>query len=132
VIANWMRRWLGSRGERAAEDYLVALGYRILFRGHRSRRGELDLVALDGKQLVFVEVKTRTGHEAGHPVEAVGPEKQRKLTELALAFLKKHKLLDHSARFDVVAITWPQDRKEPAVQHYRNAFEPTAKFQMFA
>ena len=131
-MAGWLRRWLGNRGEQAAERYLAAQGLRILKRGLRSRRGELDLIALDGKQIVFVEVKTRLDHDAGHPVETVGPEKQRKLTELALAFLKKHKLLGHSARFDIVAITWPENQRDPTIEHYRNAFEASGRFQMFA
>ena len=126
------RRWLGDRGERAAERHLAAQGLRILKRGLRSRRGELDLVALDGRQVVFVEVKTRFDHAAGHPVEAVGIEKQRKLTDLALAFLKKHKLLGYSARFDIVAITWPEGQEEPTIQHYRNAFDASGRFQLFA
>jgi putative endonuclease len=131
-VASWMPRWLGNRGESAAEQYLIAQGFRILRRGLRTRRGELDLVALDGRQLVFVEVKTRLDHLAGHPAEAVGLDKQRKLTQLALEFLKKHGLLEHSARFDVVAITWPKNQAEPTVEHFRNAFEPPGRFQMFA
>jgi putative endonuclease len=62
----------------------------------------------------------------------VGLDKQRKLTELALEFLKKHNLLDHSARFDVIAVTWPKHQVEPTVEHFRNAFEPPGRFQMFA
>lgn len=131
-MAGWLRRWLGNRGERAAERYLASQGFRILKRGLRSRRGELDLVALDGRHVVFIEVKTRLDHDAGHPAESVGPEKQRKLTELALAFLKKHGLLGHSARFDVVAVTWPQKQDEPTIEHFRNAFEASGKFQMFS
>ena len=131
-MLGMIRRLLGNRGERAAERYLAGLGYRIVARGLRGRRGELDLVALDGRQVVFVEVKTRLDHAAGHPVEAVGPDKQRKLTELALEFLKKHKLLEHAARFDIVAITWPDGQREPEIEHFRNAFEPPGRFQMFA
>jgi putative endonuclease len=127
-----MRRWLGSRGETEAEKYLAARGFRILRRGLRSRRGELDLVALDGRQVVFVEVKTRLDHLAGHPAEAVGPEKQRKISLLALEFLKKHGLLEHPARFDVVAITWPSGQEKPIIEHFKNAFEPPGRFQMFA
>ena len=130
-MPGWFRRLLGNRGEQAAERYLKAQGLRILKRGLRSRRGELDLVALDGRQVVFVEVKTRLDHNAGHPVESVGPDKQRKLTELALAFLKKHGLLESSARFDIVAVTWPQNQEEPTIEHFRNAFEPPGRFQMF-
>ena len=131
-MLGFVRRMLGNRGEQAAERFLTGLGYRIVARGLRSRRGELDLVAIDGRTVVFIEVKTRLDHTAGHPVEAVGPDKQKKLTELALAFLKKHKLLEHSARFDIVAITWPENQKEPTIDHYRNAFEPPGRFQMFS
>jgi putative endonuclease len=131
-MPGFLKRLLGDRGERTAERYLAGQGMRILARGLRSRRGELDLVALDAQQIVFVEVKTRLDHHAGHPVEAVGPDKQRKLTELALAFLKKHKLLDRPARFDVVAITWPEGQTEPKIEHFRNAFEAAGRFQLFA
>lgn len=131
-MAGWLRRCLGNRGERVAEQYLVKQGLRVLARRLRSRRGELDLVALDGQQVVFVEVKTRLDHRAGHPVEAVGPDKQRKLTELALEFLKKHRLLGQPARFDIVAITWPENQREPKIEHFRNAFEAAGRFQMFA
>jgi putative endonuclease len=131
-LAGWLGRLLGNQGERAAERYLAHQGYRILARGLRSRIGELDLVALDGRQIVFVEVKTRAHHLAGHPVEAVDLSKQRKLTTLALAYLKKHRLLEQSARFDVIAITWPKHRAEPTIEHFRNAFEPPGQFQMFS
>jgi putative endonuclease len=128
----WLRRLLGNRGERAAERFLSSRGLRIIARGLRTRRGELDLVALDGRQVVFIEVKTRLDHQAGHPAEAVDAAKQRKLVALALQFLKKHGLLDHSARFDIVAVTWPADRAEPVIEHYRNAFESPDRFQMFS
>jgi putative endonuclease len=123
---------LGKRGERAAEKYLQGLGYYILARGERDRIGELDLVAADGRTVVFVEVKTRTSHDAGHPGEAIDEEKQRRLTRVALSYLKRHDLLECSARFDVVAVTWPESAKRPLVEHIRNAFEPIGKGQMFA
>ena len=95
----------GGRGERAAARFLRRRGFRILLRGYRTTRGEIDLVARDGETLVFVEVKTRS---RGMPAEAVTPEKQRRLTLAALHFLKRHGLLDRPrevpCRFDVVAI----------------------------
>jgi putative endonuclease len=123
---------LGGKGEEAVEGYLRAAGFRILARGWRSRIGELDLVALDRQCVVFVEVKTRTGHEAGHPSEAVTPAKQRKLTSLALQYLKAHGLLNRPARFDVVSVTWPAGEPKPRIEHFRNAFEASGKFQMYA
>ena len=131
--ALWRRyRSLGQRGERAADRWLRRHGYKIVARGDRGRLGELDLVAVDGRTVVFVEVKTRRTHSAGHPAEAVGPEKQKRLTRLALAFLKRHELLNHSARFDVLAITWPDTARKPTIAHIKNAFEAVGRGQMFS
>ena len=110
IISHWRRRLfppktLGQRGEEAAARYLRRRRYKILARGHRFRLGELDLVALDGRTIVFVEVKTRESAEVGHPSEAVDHDKQRKLTQMALSFLKRHRLLEYPTRFDVIAIT---------------------------
>jgi putative endonuclease len=58
--------------------------------------------------------------------------KQRRLTELALHFLQKHRLLDRPARFDILALSWPGDQREPAVAHYHNAFEAVGRFQMYS
>ena len=92
-LAQWGGT-LGQRGERAAARYLRSRGYKIVAAGDRTMLGELDLVAVDGRTVVFVEVKTRESHEAGHPVEAVDADKQARLTRLALAYLKRHDLLE--------------------------------------
>ena len=126
-------RIFGDRGERAAARYLKRQGMRILARQHRSRLGEIDLVALDAGCVVFVEVKTRASDAAGRPEEAVTAAKQRQLTRLALEYLKRRGWLGRkSARFDVVAVTWPADRRRPEIVHYRNAFEPTGVDGMFS
>lgn len=113
---------LGDLGEDAAARFLERLGYTIVARGYRDRLGELDLVAVDERTVVFVEVKTRRSHEAGHPFEAITFDKQRRLTRLARAFIQKHELERYSSRFDVVAVTWP-DKGEPQIEHVINAFE---------
>ncbi|MEX2114541.1 MAG: YraN family protein [Pirellulales bacterium] len=133
VRAAWRRyRSLGERGERAAAGYLRRQGYKIVGRGERDLFGELDLVAVDDRTVVFVEVKTRTSHDAGHPAAAVGPEKQKRLTRLALAYLKRHDLLECKARFDVLAITWPANARQPTIDHIKNAFEAVGRGQMFS
>src|SRR6478672_12905296 len=109
------QRPLGRRGEDAAARYLQMLGYVIVARGHRDNIGEIDLIAVDGRTLVFIEVKTRTSHDAGHPADAVDDAKQRRLTRLALSYMKRHDLLECQARFDVVAVTWPSDRGRPLI-----------------
>lgn len=94
---------LGADGENVAACYLRKQGYRILARGHRQRLGEVDLIALDGSVIVFVEVKTWRSGSAGDPSQAVDARKQERLTRAALIYLKRRKLLDHAARFDVVS-----------------------------
>ncbi len=122
----------GDRGERAAVKYLKRLGFRIVARQYSTAWGEIDIVAIDGQTIVFVEVKTRKSIVAGHPFEAVNREKQSKLTRMALAYLKRYKLLEHSARFDVVSIIWPDESRTAEITHFRNAFEPVGKWQFFS
>jgi putative endonuclease len=132
-LANRLRpQALGPRGEEAAARHLKRLGYHILARHCRSRLGELDLVAADGRTVVFVEVKTRRSTDAGLPAEAIDQDKQRRLTRAALAYLKAQGLLEHAARFDVVAIVWPVDSRHPEVEHYQNAFSPPGQGQFFS
>jgi len=128
ILRAFLNRMLGDRGERAAARYLRQQGFRILLRGYRTSLGEIDLIARDGDTVVFVEVKAR---RRGEPAEAVTLEKQRRLTLAALQFLKKNKLLEHPARFDVVTVVWPDDRRPPTIEHFRNAFEPPGHGQFF-
>lgn len=131
-MRGWLAKLLGNKGERAAARHLRSLGYKILSRQYANRWGELDLIAIDGDSIVFVEVKTRRSSAAGHPVEAVTRDKQRRMTQQALAWLKRRKLLDRRARFDVIAIVWPVGAKEPEITHYRNAFEPVGDGQFYS
>ena len=131
-MRRWWRKLLGSGGEREAARYLKKQGFRILARGYRSRLGEIDLVALDGDCFVFVEVKTRRSTDAGRPEEAVTHDKQKRLTRAALGYLRGQGLLERRARFDVVAIVWPDGARTPEITHYRNAFEPTGAGQMYS
>jgi putative endonuclease len=125
-------RPLGQRGEDAAVRYLKRKGYQILARGLDSRLGELDIIAVDGRTVVFVEVKTRQSNDAGHPIEAIDELKQRRMTQAALAYLKAQGLLQYSARFDVVAILWPASSKRPSIEHFPNAFAPVGAGQFFS
>jgi putative endonuclease len=137
-ISAWWRRvfpkrTLGQRGEAAAARYIRKKGYKIIALGDRlKRRDELDIVAYRGKTIVFVEVKTRASSEVARPAEAVDAIKQRRLTKLAVTFLKRHKLLDYSARFDVIAITWPDGKKRPYIEHIENAFEAAGNWEFYS
>jgi putative endonuclease len=112
---------LGGHGERIAAAYLTDAGLRILDRNWRCRDGELDLVAREGDALVFCEVKTRRATGFGHPVEAVTPDKQRRLRVLAQRWLAAHDEHAPDLRFDVVGVLVRPSR--PAlVTHLRGAF----------
>ncbi len=117
---------LGSRGEAAAARYLKRHGLRVLSRGYRTKRGEIDLIAREGDCLVFVEVKTR---RTGEPAEAVTPLKQRRIIRAALRFVRYHHLHEVGVpcRFDVVAVVWPDDRGTPTIEHQRDAFQVPAQ-----
>ena len=141
MFLEWLRRrrpsmTLGQRGEAAAAKFLKRLRYKIVARGQRDGLGELDLVAVDlrgerGPTVVFVEVKTRASHGAGHPADAVDEQKQQKLTRVALSYLRRHGLLEYPSRFDVIAVTWSDRAKQPTIEHFRDAFEATGDGQMF-
>lgn len=111
----------GKEGERLAAEFLEAKGCELVARNFRCRLGEIDLVVRDGKTIVFVEVKSRKGRRHGLPQEAVSRVKQRRLTLLARWYLKENRLERHSARFDVIAITW--EDQSPDVKWIVNAFE---------
>lgn len=127
----WWRRWFGNRSERAAARFLQQRGGRLLARNYHCKLGELDLVVLDGETIVFVEVRSTGGDDVERPAASVDAAKQRRLTDLAVYFLQAKRLLGRPARFDVLAISWPPNRREPEIVHYRDAFEAIGRFQMF-
>jgi putative endonuclease len=120
------RQQLGKRGEAAAAKFLANLGYRIAARNYRCPVGEVDLIALDGNTVVFVEVKSRTSAEAADPEITVHREKRRRVTRAAKYFLSRKPALDPPCRFDVVAVVLPETG--PAeVEHFIDAFSPATR-----
>lgn len=113
---------LGERGEAIAVAYLKGQKFIIVERNFRCKCGEVDIIARDGRSLVFVEVKTRRTLSFGPPQLAVTPFKQRQISKTALTWLAKKKLPDANARFDVIAIIL-RDHQVPEIDHIRNAFE---------
>jgi putative endonuclease len=99
---------LGRAGEDVAAAYLRSRGMTVVDRNWRCPAGEIDLVAVDGPWLVVCEVKTRRSLVAGEPVEAVTPDKVRRLRRLALAWVEAHSGGPRRAvRIDVVSVWWP-------------------------
>jgi len=117
------RTELGRWGEAVACSYLRLLGYRILARNFRAGRLEIDVVAAEGGEIVFVEVKVRCDDEHGGAVGAVGFKKQRGLSKAAACFLARHDLEDRPCRFDVVAVQLWRAGEGFELRHVRRAFD---------
>ena len=116
---------LGKHGEDLACRKLRRLGYAILARRYRTRHGEIDIVAMDGVVLVFVEVKTRSSERFGTPLAAVTPLKQRRLTRMALDYLARSRTTGVPCRFDVVSVLTGSE--PPVVDVVANAFRATSR-----
>lgn len=111
---------LAWRGENIAAGYLESRGFEILARNWRTGRRELDIVALDGRVVAFVEVKTRSGGPQ-HPLEAITRAKRREVRRAAAAWIREHPGLGEEFRFDAVAVRF-EEGCQPTVDHVRNAF----------
>ena len=129
---SWWRRWFGSRSERSAAHYLRKQGFRIIARNWSTSLGELDIVAVDDGCIVFVEVRSTAGDDTERPAASVDFAKQKRLTRMALQYLQAKNLLGRDSRFDVLAISWPTGNLTPTIEHLRDAFEPTDRFQFYS
>jgi putative endonuclease len=120
---------LGARGEKLAARHLRRHGFKILYRNFRGRRGgEIDLVCRDRDTLIFVEVKTRTREDFGRPLDAVGREKQRRISLGALAWLRLLGNPDILFRFDIVEVMIAAGAP-PKIELIRNAFQLTQPYR---
>ena len=101
--------------------YLKKRGYRILQQNYRNRLGEIDIIAKEKNVIVFIEVKAKRSNFFGHPKYAVTPKKQKKISMVALSYLKQTKQMQTSARFDVVTVQFSHQNCE--IELIKNAFE---------
>lgn len=95
---------LGQKGEKVASKYLEKLGYTIVSRNYKCLYGEIDIIAKDKKDLVFVEVKTRSSRKYGEAREAVNEYKKKHIKKAATYYMYKHRLESELVRFDVIEI----------------------------
>jgi len=117
------KKELGQTGEELAAQYLLKKGYQIIARNVRYRTGELDIVAQDGDELVFVEVRTRRSTTYGTPGESITWRKQKKVRELALTYIQQEKRQTRSFRFDVVLVVVDHVyATEASIEHIVHAF----------
>ncbi|HEX8833357.1 MAG TPA: YraN family protein [Abditibacteriaceae bacterium] len=119
-----LRRQRGQEGEALSAAFLQERGWEILERNWRpgnELRGEIDLIACDGRVLCFVEVKTRASSSHGAPQEAVTRAKQKQISALANAYLSIHKLDETPCRFDVIEVFLTSGA--PRLVLHTNAFD---------
>lgn len=110
---------VGRQGEQVAVDYLTERGYRVLDRNWRCRLGEVDIVALDGRELVVVEVKARRSLAFGDPLEGVTDAKFTRLCLLAGAWRRAHPAIrPRGSRIDLVGVLLPR-HGYPTIDHLR-------------
>lgn len=113
---------LGRAAELVARRFLKKRGYRLLKANYSCPCGEIDIVARDGRCLVFVEVKSRRGQEYGPPEAALTVAKMGQLRKAAKGFLARYNLPEIDCRFDVVSVQWPSDAEKPTVELFKDAF----------
>ena len=115
------KKEVGRRGEDIAAQFLEDKGYTILDRNYNFEHAELDIVAFQGRLIIFIEVKTRTTPAFGEPEEAIDEKKKEHLMHVAEAWMHERRMAGAPARFDVISILYPDTPKEE-VRHYEEAF----------
>lgn len=113
------RQILGAWGESRAADFLQQQGLTLLGKNFRTAAGEIDLIAQDGDELVFVEVKTRSSADFGYPEEAVTETKIEHLLEASESYLLEH-LEVQSWRLDVIAIQGKPGEDTPEIEWFKD------------
>lgn len=109
----------GQSGEKIAKEYLISKGYKILEMNYKNRIGEIDIIAMDGDILAFIEVKTRTSYSYGYAFEAVDNRKQRKIINASMVYIKYKNLIDIQLRYDIIEVYFT---KTLEINHLDNAF----------
>ncbi|HUU52902.1 MAG TPA: YraN family protein [Candidatus Heimdallarchaeota archaeon] len=112
---------LGRSGEDVATEYLKKKKYKIVDKGFRFLRGEIDIIAYDDETLVFVEVKTRKSTRFNQPEESVTPAKRKQLRRVAQGYLLRNHIQDVECRFDVLSLTF-DELEGYTVKHFTDAF----------
>lgn len=118
------KKELGNLGENLAKNFLIKKNYLILAKNYYIKGGEIDLIAKDPdtREIVFVEVKTRTSNEYGWPEQAVNETKRLRLTKTAEKYLRNHNYsFKQNYRFDILAIELNLETRRARIQHFKNS-----------
>jgi putative endonuclease len=112
---------LGKLGEDLAFKKIKQIGYKKIIRNYSCSLGEIDMIAMDGATLVFIEIKTRKNRSTAYAKEAITERKKKQISKVALAYINKNECHGIPARFDVVAISLKDDKTK--IEVIKNAFE---------
>jgi len=130
----WVRRRIdiGQRGEDAAAEFLAVAGYAVKGRNLKTPFGEIDILAEENGELVFVETKTRASSSVGPPYLSVTRKKQRKIIQNALSYLSVHGLHGRPWRIDVVSVKLAKSMRAQSIEIIKNAVEETGEVGRWA
>ena len=120
------RTELGKKGEDIACKFLKKNGYQIMERNYRNKAGEIDIIARDKDDIVFVEIKTKLSKDFAQPELSVNPSKQRKIVKTALTYLMVKGIKKTGCRFDVIGITGEKEQRK--IELIKNAFTPDGRY----
>lgn len=112
---------VGNFGEMLVITYLESINYKVLDKNFNTKYGEIDIIAKDKKEYVFIEVKTRTSNKFGKPAEAVDANKKKHIVNASKVFIWQNRLEDQIIRFDVIEVYFLKDGKY-YINHLRNNF----------
>lgn len=115
------RQALGRWGETLAANFLESIGYRVIERNLRTPFGEIDLVAEEGSDLVFVEVKTHATDNFGMPEESITQQKRHHIIAASQSYLQTNSIYDTNWRIDVISIRKLKSKSKPEIIHFKNA-----------
>ena len=123
----YIKKEIGKIGEDIATKYLIKKKYQIIQKNFICRQGEIDIIALNQtkKELVFIEVKTRTNNKYGNPSESVNESKQKHIYRSAEYFIYKNRLEKMQIRFDIIEININSLKNIYKINHIDNAFIKT-------
>lgn len=117
---NYHNREIGIIGEKEAARFLRKIGYVILSQNFYTREGEIDIVAKDKNEYIFIEVKTRVSKKYGNPVEAVNKAKEKHILLSSKYYIYKYRLQNKFIRFDIIEVYI--DGKNKFINHIKNVF----------
>ena len=111
---------IGQIGEKLVTEYLRKEGYEILEKNFRGLKGEIDIIAIDEDELVFVEVKTRTNNIYGLPREAIDKLKMHRIYQTSMTYIYSKHLENYSVRYDAVEVYLNMDNGSAEIKHLKN------------